>query len=120
MANPPFTAALCRAAPCLHGEAGTGLRARLAATVRRSPHGVLVSTGCLLRSNRCRAPATHDSGSYLVVQPCDTDRRPRGPAIALGPILGRADADAVAVWLATGNLDPGLLHPRLRTESQAA
>lgn len=118
--GPPFTVALCRAGACLRGEARTGLRMRLAAVVRRSSQGVLVSTGCLLRSPRCRAAATHDSGCYLIVQPCDADRRPQGRAMAVGPVLGRADADAVAVWLAAGNLDPGLLHPRLRTGAQAA
>jgi hypothetical protein len=48
----------------------------------------------------------------LVVQPCDTARRPTGPAIHVGPI-GPADVDAVAAWLASTPLDPNGLPPRL-------
>jgi hypothetical protein len=74
---------------------------------------VLISAGCLLRAPRCLAPG-HDSGAYLVVQPCDVDRRPRGTAIGIGPVLTNADAAAAAEWLAFGGLDTALLAPRLR------
>jgi hypothetical protein len=42
------------------------------------------------------------------------DRRPRGTAIDVGPVLTEADAAAAAEWLAFGGLDAALLAPRLR------
>ena len=76
---------------------------------------MLITAGCLLHAPRCRAPR-HDSGAYLLVQPCDVDRRPSGTAIGVGPVLTDADADAAAEWLAFGDLDPALLAPRLRLD----
>jgi 2-keto-3-deoxy-6-phosphogluconate aldolase len=107
----PFNAAVCRSGACT-GTTGRLLPLLRAAT-RRCPHGVLISTGCLLHAPRCHAPG-HDSGAYLLVQPCDEDRRPRGATIGVGPVLTDADADAAAEWLAYGNLDEALLAPRLR------
>jgi hypothetical protein len=107
----PFNAVVCRSGPCA-GAAG-GLLQQLRAATRRCPHGVLISGGCLLRAARCRAPG-HDSGAYLLVQPCDRDRRPRGIAIGVGPVLTDEDAAAVAEWLADGSLDAACLEPRLR------
>ena len=62
----------------------------------------------------------HDSGCYLVVQPCDVGRRPRGAAIPVGPILTGDDTDAVTGWLADGDLDAARLDPRLRPGRDAA
>jgi len=76
---------------------------------------VLISSGCLLRAPRCGAPS-HDSGAYLLVQPCDADRRPSAAAIGVGPVLTDADAAAAAEWLAFGDLDAALLAPRLRLD----
>jgi hypothetical protein len=76
--------------------------------------GILISTGCLLASDRCRQDTAHDAGICLVVQPCRVDRRPRGAAIAVGPVLTRSDAEAVTAWLEDGRLDASLLEPRLR------
>jgi hypothetical protein len=56
----------------------------------------------------------------LVVQPCDADRRPRGAAIPVGPILTSDDADAIIRWLADGDLDAGRLDARLRAGRDAA
>lgn len=108
----PFTAILCLGAPCAHDV--SQLLGPLRAAIRRCPHGVLISTGCLLGASRCRPGPDHDSGAYLLVQPCDVTRRPRGIAIGIGPVLNRADAAAVAAWLTDGNLDTARLHPRLR------
>jgi hypothetical protein len=70
--------------------------------------GVLISTtGCLLRAPRCRTAAGHDSGAYLVVQPCDLDGQPRHLAIFIVPVLSGEDTIAVADWLAGGGLDRG-------------
>ncbi|MEV5830951.1 hypothetical protein AB0L25_35835 [Spirillospora sp. NPDC052242] len=110
----PFTLVACQAGPCRPLPPDRDVLPRLAAAVRRCPHGVLVRTGCLLRAPRCRSEAAHDSGCYLVVQPCGTDRRPRGAAMPIGPILTREDADAVAAWLTGGDLAARRLPPRLR------
>jgi hypothetical protein len=109
----PFNAAVCQSGPCA-GPAGR-LVPLLRAATRRCPHGVLISAGCLLRASRCRAPG-HESGAYLLVQPCDVDRRPSGTAIGVGPVLTDADAAAAAEWLAFGDLDAALLAPRLRLD----
>jgi hypothetical protein len=109
----PFTAAVCGAGPCRAGEASLDLLARLPGAVRRCPHGVLIRTGCLLHAARCRAGAEHDNGCYLLVQPCDSDRRPHSAVIPVGPILTRDDAETVTRWLVDGDLDVGLLDPLL-------
>ena len=112
MNDRPFNAVVCQSGPCA-GTAGQLLE-RLRAATRRCPQGVLISTGCLLRAPRCQAPG-HDSGAYLLVQPCDLDRQPQGVAIGVGPVLGDADADVVAEWLVGGGLDARRLERRLRT-----
>ena len=109
----PFNAVVCRAGPCA-GAAGR-LVPLLRAATRRCPHGVLISSGCLLRAPRCRVPG-HDSGAYLLVQPCDVDRRPSGAAIGVGPVLTDADVGAAAEWRAFGDLDEAFLAPRLRLD----
>jgi hypothetical protein len=108
----PFTAVICQAGPCTRN--GRRLLEHLRAATRRCPHGVLIRTGCLLRAPRCQTAPDHDSGTYLLVQPCDQDRQPRGPAISIGPVLTSADAAAVANWLTDGGLDAARLEPRLR------
>ncbi|HTW05592.1 MAG TPA: hypothetical protein VMF87_35235, partial [Streptosporangiaceae bacterium] len=109
MSDEPFNAVVCNAGPCA-GPAGPLLR-HLSAATRRCPHGVLISTGCVLRAERCLRAPGHDSGAYLMVQPCDLDRRPHGTAIGIGPVLTNADAVAVANWLAGDSLDPTRLAP---------
>jgi hypothetical protein len=106
MNDGPFTAIVCQHGPCT--VRGEELLERLRPAVRDSPHGVLVRAGCLLAAEpRCTAPPGHDSGAYMLVQPCDRDRRPRAMPVAVGPVLSDADADAVADWLAGENLDVG-------------
>jgi 2-keto-3-deoxy-6-phosphogluconate aldolase len=112
MNDRPFNAVVCRSGPC--AGASRQLLERLRTATRSCPHGVLISAGCVLRTARCQAAPRHDSGAYLLVQPCDLDRRPRGIAIGVGPVLSDADADAVAEWLADGSLDAGRLEGRLR------
>ena len=65
--------------------------------VRRHPHGVLMSAGCVLGAIGCRAAAVADGrrGPLLVVQPCTVDRDPHGPAIGVGPVTGDEDVTAV-------------------------
>lgn len=100
-----YTAVLCAAPQCRAPR----LAARLRGTVGASGHGVLVISGCTVGGLACRARAP---GAMLVVQPCDTARRPTGPAIHVGPI-GPADVEAVAAWLARTPLDPDGLPARL-------
>ncbi|MBE1536916.1 hypothetical protein [Actinomadura algeriensis] len=119
MTERPFTLVACQAGPCRPFPPDRDVLPRLAEAVRRCPHGVLVRTGCLLRAPRCRSQVPHDSGCYLVVQPCDAGRRPRGAAMAIGPILTHADADAVAAWLIDGDLAARRLPPRLRAPTSA-
>jgi hypothetical protein len=111
----PFNVALCQAGPC--ARSSRELLQPLRAATRRCPHGVLISAGCLLRAPRCQARPGHDSGAYLLVQPCDRSRRPRGIAISVGPVLTRADAAAVAAWLADG-LEAERLAPHLRVPAR--
>jgi hypothetical protein len=112
VSDEPFNAIVCRADPC--ATAAAPLLRFLGAATRRCPNGVLISTGCVLRAARCLHVPAHDSGAYLLVQPCDLDRRPQGIAIGIGPVLTEADACAVADWLAGGGLDATRLEPRLR------
>jgi len=100
-----YTAILCGAGPCHAPQ----LAARLRDTVGAGRHGVLVISGCTVGGLACRVRAP---GAMLVVQPCDTERRPTGRAIHVGPI-GPADVDAVTTWLAGAPLDPAALPARL-------
>jgi hypothetical protein len=108
----PYTAIACQAGPCARGA--SLLVQRLREAIRRSPHGVLIATGCLLGAARCQRGPAHDTGAYLLVQPCDAGRRPDGNVIGIGPVLTTADAAAVAAWVAGGSLDAARLPPRLR------
>jgi hypothetical protein len=108
-----FTVIVCRSATC--GRGGSGgvaehLFGALREAVRSTRHGVLVSTGCLLGHATCagRAP-----GPVVLVQPCDAERAPLGPAVRIGPLSSAADVEALAAWLRAGLLDPGLLPARL-------
>ena len=113
-----FNAAVCRTGPC--SGAAVPLLSRLRDATRRCPQGVLISTGCLLRASRCLRAPGHESGAYLLVQPCDGDRQPQGTAIGIGPVLTAADATAVADWLAEGSLNAARLEPRLRLKQHRA
>jgi len=119
-----FTLVLCRAegcagAPC--GERGPVERALSDAT-RRSEHGVLVVTGCLMGRLLCRAcgpsaPAVAGRtapGRVAVVQPCHTSRQPSGPAVLVGPIRDTTDAAELCRWLRDGTLTADRLPERLR------
>jgi hypothetical protein len=99
-----FTAVVCRSVGCGASDPGTvavHLFAALAAVVRASRHGVLVSTGCLLGPSACGA---RTAAPMLVVQPCDEERRPVGVAVRLGPLRTTADVDALVAWLRAGRL----------------
>lgn len=105
MNDGPFTAVVCQHGACAH--TGKQLLERLRPVVGSAPHAMLVRADCLLSAPRCTAPPGHDSGAYMLVQPCDQDRKPRAMPVAVGPVLSGADADTVAGWLAGESLDAG-------------
>ena len=97
-----FTAAMCRArGGC--GEAGDSVVEPLRAAVRKSTHGVLISTGCLAGHLHCphhEGNRVSREGIRVVVQPCARDRTPLGTALSFGPLTEAAHAEDLAAWLA--------------------
>lgn len=106
MNDQQFNVALCRQGPC---SADRGVLEALRGAVRRSRHGVLVSTGCLLGAPRCRQSAGPESGPVVIVQPSDAGGRARGPAIIIGPVLTARDTKTLAAWLAGEPVDRACL-----------
>lgn len=109
MTETGFTAFLCVAPGCGHGDSGSSAAATLAAlrsVVAAGRHGVLVCTGCLPGAGFCAARAT---APIVLVQPCDIDRRPTTSAVLVGPLRTDTDIETLAAWLRRGCLDPGRL-----------
>ena len=109
-----FTAVLCTSPACGVGDEGTvtnGLIDALRAVVRSSRFGVLVTTGCLFGGVACGGKATRSP--VVLVQACDTQRRPTGIAVRVGPMRTDADVEALVSWLRSGHLDAGALPARL-------
>jgi hypothetical protein len=113
-----FTVIACQAAGC-RPAVEVPVMATLAATIRRCPYGVLVSSGCPLGPILCRAwhgGQRQLPGTIIVIQPCSrTDRQADGPATAVGPVRTQQDLITLCRWLQTGLLDYGALPARLRT-----
>jgi hypothetical protein len=108
-----FTVVLCTASACGVGDEGTvagKLIDALRGVVRASRYGVLVTTGCLFGETACGVRAR---APVVLVQACDPDRRPTGPALRIGPLRTGADVDALVTWFRTGHLDPAGLPARL-------
>ena len=108
-----FTVALCQAC----GDPELPVLQHLRETIRRCPHGVLVSSSCLLGRLSCHTRTISGSpgGAIVVVQPCSsTSREPLGHAIRVGPLRTHADLAALARWLRQSRLTPGSLPPRLQ------
>lgn len=100
-----FTLVLCGSGGC-HNDVAAEVRSMLRGYVRSTRHGVLVVSGCNLSPALCRFRA---EGPVLVVQPCDTERRPTSPLVRVGPIRTVADVVAVRQWLRAGSLDADAL-----------
>ncbi len=98
----PFTVALCRADGCA-GQCADDLLDRLRETVRKSPGGVLVATGCLRGPLSCGGSG-EKGGAFLVVQPCGDNRQPSGAAIPIGPIHSEEQVETLCRWLRQGHL----------------
>ena len=111
-----FTAVLCD--DCQGLPALDALRE----TVRRTPHGVLVRAPCQLGKLWCstRTKASGASGTVVLVQPCDVERRPTGPVIPVGPIRTRTDLAALTGWMTATPLTADSLPARLRTRVPSA
>lgn len=121
-----FTAVLCGAGGCGFRTDSAGpadateadrTAEMLRAVVRSSRHGVLVSTGCLLGPTTCRL---RTAAPLVLVQPCDAERRPMGPAVHVGPLRSAADVRELECWLRRGRFDPALLPGRLLEVYQRA
>lgn len=69
--------------------------------IRRCPHSMLVSAGCMLGPLTCAARPC-GCGVMAVVQPCTGDRVACGPPHWVGPITDSAGAAALGDWLARG------------------
>jgi hypothetical protein len=119
-----FTLVLCRAEGCTGAQCGERgpVDEALSDATRRSRHGVLVVTGCLMGPLLCRAcgpsapaaPGRGTHGRVAVVQPCHASRQPSGPAVLVGPIRDSSDADELCRWLHDGTLTAERLPERLR------
>lgn len=91
------TVVRCGARACPHTAAGpAGWDAELRATVRATPHAILVAVTCVL-GGHCTGTAA--AGPHVVVQPCDVERRPCGPAALLGPVHEPADVGELCAWV---------------------
>lgn len=107
-----FTAAYCGRDACACSTNGVDdgdVVEALRSTVRTCPHGVLVSVDCMVEG--CERGAT-GPGRYVLVQPCDTRRRPVGEAVVAGPLHERDDVDQLCHWLRHGVDRPCPAHLR--------
>ena len=112
----PFTVVICRNCAAQPAEQ---LLQMLRASIRRCPHAMLVTTGCLLGHLTCATRQSH-KGMILLLQPCSTHRVPTGPAHWMGPVVDTADARALCDWLEQGNWQSRPLPVRLRAEANFA
>lgn len=101
-----FTAIYCGAQDCPSRSTGPDIAARLREAVQRCPHGLLVRGECVLgllgRSGwpfggRCQHHG--GAGAFVIVQPCDANRRAVGAAAVAGPLHEDSDVDDLCRWL---------------------
>jgi hypothetical protein len=78
--------------------------------------GVLVVAGCTLGAVVCRL---RPPAPLVVVQPCDVQRRPIGPAVRVGPLRSRADVTELVLWLGRARFDVDALPDRLAVTHRA-
>jgi hypothetical protein len=101
------TVVVCGIDGCPHATAAPdGCDDELRAAIRGTPHGILVRTGCL---HGCSSETT-SAGATVLVQPCDAHRRPRGPALVVGPLHESADVTDCCDWLRAGAPAPAPAH----------
>jgi hypothetical protein len=109
----PFTITICMRCSA---ERHTDVLQMLRPSIRRCPHGILVTTECLLGQLTCATRPPHD-GVILMLQPCSTARIPTAPAQWLGPITNTAQARAARDWIEQGNWDRHAPPAHLRAEA---
>lgn len=105
----PFTLVLCAACD---SPLGPVVLDQLRTTVRRTRHGVLVTTGCPLGEYTCLA-RSGSGGAILSFQPCSTSRVALGPARWIGPIDNLDDLHAFCSWVEQGRWESDRLPERL-------
>ncbi|WP_141564470.1 hypothetical protein [Mycolicibacterium palauense] len=109
----PFTVAVCT--HC-RADSTPAVVQRLRAIIRRCPHGMLVTTSCLLGQFTCAA--SHSSrGAMVVLQPCAVDQVPSAAVFWVGPVVTEADEEALCDWVAAGAWSLAELPPRLRADA---
>lgn len=111
----PFTVALCMRCP---GEQQSLLQ-QLGNVVRHCPHGVLVTTQCLLGRFTC-ATTGSDRGPVIALQPCTVARVPNAAVVWIGPIDTATDAEDACDWIAAGRWDRANLPVHLRADLNLA
>lgn len=77
---------------------------------------VPVAAGCTLGSVACRLRLPVP---LVVVQPCDTQRRPVGPVVRVGPLRSREDVAELVEWLERVRFDVDDLPSRLTVTDRA-
>jgi hypothetical protein len=112
----PFTVAVCT--DCA-GEQRSSLIESLREVIRRCSHGALVLSECVFGDLHCDLRWSR-SGVVVMMQACTTDRVPRGPMLAIGPIACPDDVEAVCEWLERGRWDYRALPERLRPPAGSA
>jgi hypothetical protein len=101
-ADPPetaFTAVLCQ---FCNTDTELPVLQSLRDTIRRCPHGILLTSGCVVGRLWCRSIRTRTprlAGPIVLVQPCTKARQPVGPAIPVGPLRTIEDLTALGNWL---------------------
>lgn len=108
----PFTVAVCT--PCI-SAADAQLLQVLRESIRRCPHGVLVSTECLLGQVMC-ATRPANRGAILLLQPCSVDRIPTSAAHWIGPINSMTDMYVACDWISAGSWEHQALPCILRAD----
>ncbi|WP_037360977.1 hypothetical protein [Amycolatopsis orientalis] len=117
-----FAVVLCDQEGCLPPPGQHDVLAALRTVVSTARYGVLIRSGCLFRSLRAgEAPCSRDCGgnsggpgAYALVQRCDSELRPLGPAAVAGPLHEPDDTAALCEWLETGVREGKPLPARLR------
>jgi hypothetical protein len=106
-----FTVFVCSS--CAAGP-GFSVLTELGESIRRCPHGVLVSAPCLAGKLSCAGHA-NGRGTMAVLQPCSKDRSPIGLPQWIGPINDLADTEEVRAWIERGDWTVATLPQELQS-----
>jgi hypothetical protein len=94
----PFTVIVCTGCAA---DRDLSVIDELRPAIRRCPHAMLVTAGCMLGPLTCASRPT-GCGVMAVVQPCTDDRVACGPPHWIGPITDSGEAAALRDWLELG------------------